>query len=87
MITDTRFPPQPYQTDGFKLDKGLNLVDPKMFIEPGSLKNCLNYEVVDRIGYKRIDGFSSFDGNTLPSQETFWTITDSSYSGGLDKQA
>lgn len=82
MITDTRFPPQPYQTDGFKLDKGLNLVDPKMFIEPGSLKNCLNYEVVDRIGYKRIDGFSSFDGNTLPSQETFWTITDSSYSGG-----
>jgi hypothetical protein len=42
---------------------GLDLSNPKLLVEPGSLLDCLNYEVVDYLGYRRIDGFARYDGN------------------------
>ncbi len=48
------------------LDGGLNLTAAKIVTEGGTLQDNLNYEIVDRSGYKRIDGFEPFDGeNTL----------------------
>jgi hypothetical protein len=31
-------------------------------VEPGALIDCLNYEVTDTAGYKRIDGYEKYDG-------------------------
>lgn len=45
------------------LSTGLNLASPKLLAEPGSLLDCLNYELTDISGYKRIDGFQRYDGN------------------------
>ena len=44
------------------LDKGLDLTTPPLAVEPGSLVDCLNYEMVADAGYKRIDGYERFDG-------------------------
>lgn len=45
------------------LARGLDLKSPKLLAEPGSLISCLNYEITDVDGYKRIDGFVPYDGN------------------------
>lgn len=44
------------------LTKGLDLVTPPLMVEPGSLIDCLNYEVTDTAGYRRIDGYEKYDG-------------------------
>lgn len=44
------------------LDGGLDLVTPPLFVEPGRLVDCLNYECVDKVGYKKIEGFERYDG-------------------------
>lgn len=55
------------------LDGGLDLVTPPLFVEPGRLVDCLNYECVDQIGYKKIDGFERYDGGASPSANAPWT--------------
>ena len=49
------------------LDGGLDLVTPRLLTEPGRLVDCLNYECVDQVGYKKIDGFERYDGGVTPS--------------------
>lgn len=44
------------------LDGGLDFLTGKISAEPGSLVDCLNVEVTDRSGYKRIDGIEPYDG-------------------------
>lgn len=44
------------------LDKGLNTVAPALLAEPGTLIDCLNYEMVSDVGYRRIDGYERYDG-------------------------
>lgn len=44
------------------LNKGLDLVTPPLQIEQGSLIDCLNYELTDIAGYRRIDGYERYDG-------------------------
>lgn len=44
------------------LNLGLDLVTPPLMIEPGSLISCLNYEMTDTAGYRRIDGYEQYDG-------------------------
>lgn len=51
------------------LDKGLDLQTPKIVAKPGSLLDSLNYEQVDFVGQKRIDGFSRYDGTELAAQD------------------
>jgi hypothetical protein len=55
------------------LDGGLDLVTPPLFVEPGRLIDCLNYECVDQVGYKKIDGFERYDGGASPSANAPWT--------------
>lgn len=45
------------------LNAGLDLSTAKLLVEPGSMIDCLNYEVVEELGYRRIDGFAKYDGN------------------------
>lgn len=52
-----------YNISAVQLNAGLDLSTPKMLAEPGSMIDCLNYELVDFLGYRRIDGFSRYDGN------------------------
>lgn len=44
------------------LNIGLNTVMPALLAEQGSLIDCLNYELTDSVGYKRIDGYENYDG-------------------------
>lgn len=43
--------------------EGLDLQSPKLIASPGSMLDCLNYEIVDKLGYSRIDGYMPYDGN------------------------
>ncbi len=60
------------------LRDGLDLSTAKMLAEPGSLIDCLNMEVVDFLGYRRMDGYTRYDGNVyhadIPSM-TVYTAT------------
>lgn len=41
---------------------GLDLTTPAPLTRPGTLSDCENYEVANRKGYTRVDGFERFDG-------------------------
>lgn len=41
---------------------GLDLQSPKLLAKPGSMLECLNYEIIDKQGYSRIDGYMRYDG-------------------------
>lgn len=45
------------------LQSGLDLQSPKLLAQPGSMLDCLNYEIIDQLGYSRIAGFLRYDGN------------------------
>ena len=63
-----------YATDVVALDFGLDLTTPKPVAPSGTLSGCLNYEITDRVGLKRIDGFERFDGKLNGGCDTFWEI-------------
>ena len=63
-----------YEYDAFQLNGGLNFIDSKISVAKGSLINCLNREVIDRIGYKRIDGFEPYNGGTSPYQADYYYV-------------
>lgn len=44
------------------LQAGLDLQSPKLIAQPGSMLDCVNYEIIDKLGYSRIDGFTRYDG-------------------------
>ena len=46
---------------------GLDLVTPLLKLEPGVLRDALNYEVSITGGYSRIAGYERFDGQASPS--------------------
>ena len=48
--------------NGIAFTGGLDLTTPGPLCRPGTLADCLNYEVANRRGYSRIDGFERFDG-------------------------
>lgn len=60
-----------------QLTSGLDLSTPKMMTEPGSMLDCLNYELVDFLGYRRISGFTRYDGTpyTTDLQDTYTVYT------------
>lgn len=45
------------------LNTGLDLSTAKLLVDPGSMLDGLNYEVVNELGYRRIDGFVPYDGS------------------------
>lgn len=76
-------PPLDLTRDAFALTGGLDLVSPKINTPKGTLLDGSNREIIDRIGYKRIDGFEPFDGRTTPAQTEYFFIEASSFSGTL----
>ena len=56
------------------LDKGLDLQSPKVVAPPGSILDSLNYEQVDFIGQKRIDGYTRYDGSPLSAIDDFLLV-------------
>jgi hypothetical protein len=63
-----------YAKDVIPLDYGLDLVEPKPLARSGSLSECRNYEITDRSGLRRIDGFERFDGRLGGEADVFWRI-------------
>ena len=81
----------------FPFEGGVNMVDPSLSLEPGELVAADNFEIDIRGRYRRMDGYERFDGQTLPSQITFYRIPftvgtardsvfDSAFSSAFDMQ-
>ena len=62
------------QSTYFPFEGGVNMVDPSLSLEPGELVAANNFEIDIRGRYRRIDGYERFDGQTLPSEITFYRI-------------
>ena len=62
------------------LSGGLDLASSALSVKPGRLSSCENFEqVFGRQGYRRIDGYERFDGQSKPSEATYWKL---GYDGG-----
>lgn len=53
---------------------GLDLTTPSLRLQPGALRDALNFEVAPFGGYRRVDGYERFDGQTSPSDATFTLV-------------
>lgn len=62
MTTQSQYTPEVVQLQG-----GLDLVTPKTSAAPGSLVDCMNFEVSDVLGYSRVLGIEKFDGRDSQS--------------------
>jgi len=73
-LRDRDIRPSRFQSTYFPFEGGVNMVDPSLSLEPGELVAADNFEIDIRGRYRRIDGYERFDGQTLPSQITFYRI-------------
>ena len=62
------------KTKYFKLRGGLNLVDSPIDIPPGQVLAAVNYELLSRDGYRRIDGIERSDGQLSPTAASYWIL-------------
>ena len=53
---------------------GLDLVTPSNQTKPGSLRICKNAEIDVNGGYRMINGYIKFDGQSLGETNTFYTV-------------
>lgn len=67
-----------------KLAGGLNLRIDKASVNPGTLQDCLNYEVTDVDGYSRIAGMERFDGQFRLADYRYLRLRGSIVSGRFD---
>jgi len=73
-LTSRSLRPSGLESNYFPFEGGLNIVEPALSMRPGELVAAKNFEVDVRGRYRRIDGYERFDGQTLPSQITFYRI-------------
>ena len=73
-LRDRNISPSRLQSTYFAFEGGVNMVDPSLSLEPGELVAADNFEIDIRGRYRRIDGYERFDGQTLPSEITFYRI-------------
>jgi len=73
-LKDRTIQPNRLQSTYFPFEGGVNMVDPSLSLEPGELVAANNFEIDIRGRYRRIDGYERFDGQTLPSEITFYRI-------------
>ena len=96
-LRDRSFQASRLQSTYFAFEGGVNMVDPSLSLDPGELVAADNFEIDIRGRYRRIDGYERFDGQTLPSQITFYRIPftvgtardsvfDSAFSSAFDMQ-
>ena len=62
------------RTSYFDFSGGLDLVTSPLKIPPGRLLGCQNYEINIEDGYSRIDGYERYDGNSKPSNASYWVL-------------
>jgi len=62
------------QSTYFPFEGGVNMVDPSLSLKPGELVAANNFEIDIRGRYRRLDGYERFDGQTLPSDITYYRI-------------
>lgn len=58
----------------YPLVGGLDLVTVKPLARPGTLSECLNYEVATKSGYTRINGVARFDGSEDVGNYKLWRL-------------
>lgn len=58
---------------------GLDLTTPTLRLQPGALRDVLNYEAAPFGGYARVDGYERTDGRTAPSDATYTLIQVASF--------
>jgi hypothetical protein len=59
---------------GVSYPGGLDLTTPSLSLQPGALRNVVNYEVSQTGGYGRIDGYERYDGHASPSQAAYTIV-------------
>lgn len=67
-------PPVELENDGIVLNQGLDLTTSNLQVDKGALRDCLNFEVVDRLGYQTLSGFDRYDGSLSPDQVEFFAF-------------
>lgn len=75
-----------YRFDSVALDGGLDFKTPASLVRPGHLRDALNYEIVDRTGYKRIDGIRRFDGSGYIQDDEVYYIRSNEASSVIPTQ-
>lgn len=53
---------------------GLDLTTPTLRLQPGALRDCLNYECAQSGGYARVDGYERVDGRPAPSLAVYTIV-------------
>jgi len=70
-----RIPRVQPKTDYVRMEGGLDQISPALSVAPGSLLSCLNYVAGTNGGYKRIDGYERYDGQSAPSDAVYTKLT------------
>lgn len=58
---------------------GLDLTTPSLALQPGALRDVLNFECAQSGGYSRIQGYERVDGRASPSLATYTVVQVSSF--------
>ena len=96
-LANRQITPSRLESTYFPFEGGLNMVDPSLALKPGELVAAKNFEIDIRGRYRRVDGYERFDGQTLPSDITYYRIPftvgtardsvfDSAFSSAFDMQ-
>ncbi len=59
---------------GVAFPGGLDLTTPSLRLQPGALRDVLNFEVAQFGGYARVDGYERFDGRPSPSAALYTIV-------------
>ena len=96
-LTNRSLKPSGLQSSYFPFEGGVNLVEPALSMRAGELVAANNFEVDVRGRYRSLDGYERFDGQTLPSDITYYgipftlgtardSVFDSAFSSAFDLQ-
>lgn len=80
---DDTLPATTMEFESIVLSQGLDYRSPKIIAQPGSIVDCLNREIIDSLGLKRIDGFEPYDGRASPAQAQYYVASNTTYSGDV----
>jgi hypothetical protein len=62
------------RTQSYPLQGGEDLITPVSSRKPGTLVGSRNFECDASGRYRRVKGYERFDGNTSPSDESYWIL-------------
>ena len=74
-LANRQVTPSRLESTYFPFEGGVNMVDPSASFKAWvNLVAANNFEIDIRGRYRRVDGYERFDGQTLPSDITFYRI-------------